>query len=236
MPIRVICQNPACAKPFDTYNCFLKKGGGKYCSNACQLEHQKPPHIVVCAYPSCQKPFRATPAKVKKGWQKHCSAECYRLDTNARLLPRFWEKVVKTETCWLWTGAQGEKGYGTIRIDGHGVPVHRFSYEIHFGAIPYSLFVCHNCPGGDNPSCVNPEHLWLGTPKENLHDAIKKGTFFFAGREGELHVQAKLTDKEVLYIRSQKGIMTAKELALSCNAKESNIYMIWCGKTWRHLL
>lgn len=89
---------------------------------------------------------------------------------------RFYTKFVKTSTCWLWTGARNEKGYG-IMLDrsrtfgGTTVKAHRLSYHIHKGEIPDNMLVCHTC---DNPTCVNPDHLFLGTNQDNVNDMIEK--------------------------------------------------------------
>ena len=77
-------------------------------------------------------------------------------------------KVIKTDYCWEWTGLKYPSGYGRFCKK----YAHRFSYEIHKGEIYNNLKVCHSC---DNPSCVNPEHLWLGTQKDNVQDRDKKG-------------------------------------------------------------
>jgi hypothetical protein len=94
-------------------------------------------------------------------------------------MKRFFDKVIKTESCWIWTaGSRGKTGYGAIKVNGKVVDAHRLSYELHKEPIPEGMYVCHTC---DNRRCVNPEHLFLGSPRDNWQDGVDKGRIFPLG-------------------------------------------------------
>lgn len=95
-------------------------------------------------------------------------------------------RVINSNGCWEWTGAKSSFGHGLVRykesndIPGRGklVRVHRLAAMLWKGlSLDDPLHVCHDCPGGDNPVCFNPKHLFIGTQRDNIQDAIKKGTF-----------------------------------------------------------
>jgi hypothetical protein len=85
---------------------------------------------------------------------------------------RFWGRVQKTDTCWLYTGAMNEHGYGLVNVKGKIYKAHRFAYLLLAGPIPDGLFLCHQC---DTPACVRPDHMFVGTQKDNLQDMSRKG-------------------------------------------------------------
>jgi len=142
---------------------------------------------------------------------------------------RFWQRVNKTGTCWEWKGALVE-GYGVFYIQNKQIKTHRFSYELHKGKIPKGFFVCHSC---DNPCCVNPDHLWLGTPKDNANDAIRKGRM---SSIGERNAKAIITSADVPLIRSAKGGSgIIKILAERYGVSRVTIRHIRAHRTWTHI-
>lgn len=168
---------------------------------------------------------------------RHCSRECYRAHRVARSDIRFWEKVDRSggpESCWIWTARRFDFGHGQFRTSQGNVPAHRFSWELAYGPIPDGLCVCHNCPGGDNPACVNPAHLFLGTYLDNNRDMHAKGRARVS--HGSAHCQAKLTEADVLVIREAlaRG-EPQKSLAERFGVSRSNVGLIGQRKIWAHV-
>lgn len=115
------------------------------------------------------------------------------------LADRFWARVVKGEGCWGWTGKPNAFGYGTIRRPSGGdEKAHRVSWELHSGPIPSGLVVRHKC---DNTGCVRPDHLELGTQKDNVRDALERGRW--NPPVGERNAKVKLTAAQVADIQSR---------------------------------
>jgi hypothetical protein len=144
---------------------------------------------------------------------------------------RFWEKIVKEENgCWTWTGTKSG-GYGALYRSGKTVKTHRFSYELHKGNIPSGICVCHSC---DNPCCCNPDHLFLGTFKENNQDRAKKGRSRGVFQRGEDHPNSKLTKEKVRSIREvySSGSISQRKLAKAFDVNQSTIRNILKGRIW----
>ena len=155
-------------------------------------------------------------------------------------LRRFWSKVEKTDGCWIWKGGVNSR-YGRMKVDGKMIKTHRISFLIHGGIMTAERpFICHTC---DNPICVNPKHLWAGTCDENLKDMVAKGrstrgVSFNAGRKGETNPKAKLTESDVIKIRSgfSKNPPTrVNETARKYGVTHHLISLIRDRKIWTHI-
>jgi hypothetical protein len=151
------------------------------------------------------------------------------------LAVRFWEKVDKTDDCWLWTGSKTNAGYGLYGIRRNGRwkwrdYTHRIAYLLEHKEIPDKLHVCHHC---DNPPCVNPDHLFLGTHNDNMQDAIKKGRL---DNTGEKQGRSKLTWDDVKEIRlryNPNKTWQAQRLAKEYGVYVPHIYKIWHNEIWK---
>jgi hypothetical protein len=145
------------------------------------------------------------------------------------LKERFERRILKSESgCWLWTGAHGSSGYGHIGLNGKVLDTHRVSFELYRHRIPDGLFVLHHC---DVKSCVNPEHLFLGTQTENLLDMTRKGRRSWAS--GENSGSAKLTAEKARKIR--EDTRSHRTIAKEYEIGKSTVGAIKTGKAWRAL-
>lgn len=144
-------------------------------------------------------------------------------------LARFWFYVKKTNGCWIWNAATNDYGYGVFHSES-GSLAHRYSYELHFGPIEDSaLLVCHHC---DNPPCVNPSHLFLGTHTDNSQDSINKGRNSY----GEKNGQHKLTEADVIAIHLERNAgMTFQAIAKIHGVGTTTIIDVIAGRSWNHV-
>jgi DNA-binding XRE family transcriptional regulator len=147
------------------------------------------------------------------------------------LIDRFKGKYsIRPDTgCWQWTSATAEGRYGVLWFaDGKSKYAHRVSYELHVGPIPDGLVICHRC---DNGLCVNPDHLFAGTTKDNHDDMVSKGRGPRQG--GEWNPGSKLTVVQVDQIRKLNGgKLSQNEVARMFDVSRGTIKDIWKGRSW----
>lgn len=145
---------------------------------------------------------------------------------------RFWAKVEigTPEDCWEWKAAKNDGGYGRLKVDGRQCIASRYAYSDRIGPIPPGKIVCHTC---DNPGCVNPSHLFVGTHRDNTDDKLRKGRA--RAPRGEAAHGAKLSARDVADIREAlavgaRGAVT--RLAARYGVGKATISNIKTGRTW----
>lgn len=182
---------------------------------------------VQCGYPFT--PHYTHPSRVN---QACCSKACEglrRMLSPKQIAAHFWELVEKTDSCWIWRGSIHWNGYGSFHSRPYGKKnAHRWAWALtHDTMPPSSIDVCHSC---DNRRCVRPDHLFLGTRRDNMRDAANKGRTLI----GEQHPNAKLTDEQVRQLRSIKASqgITNAALGRQFGVSASQVSMICAGKRW----
>jgi hypothetical protein len=159
---------------------------------------------------------------------------------NKTIIERLSEhSVVDVRTgCIIWVGRIGKHGYGCLDVDGKVQYVHRLIWKHTHGKIPRFMFVCHRC---DTPTCLNIDHLFLGTAADNSHDCMSKGRDDTHGlvNLGIMHPNSKLTDEQIADIRkraaasSKRGVRA--QLAREYGITRSNVSIIVLRQGWKHL-
>lgn len=182
------------------------------------------PHDTMKQCPHCGVSF---PRSKKNPHIKFCSHACSVEAARIPIAYRLWSKVRKDDGCWEWKGAISKtSGYGMIAYQGKQTQPHRIAWGLTYGPIPDGLYVCHRC---DNRLCVRPDHLFLGTPKENTADMIAKGRV----ARGERAHSSKLTADDVRAIRLSPD--SAKVIAVRYGISEMYVYAIKARRTWKHI-
>lgn len=162
---------------------------------------------------------------------KYCSSSCSGRAWATRerdTRKRFEKWFAKGDGCWEWTGATNDHrgGYGVFNVGGKMIGAHVFALELDGRPVARGQYACHTC---DNPRCVNPSHLYVGTPADNVSDMLARGR----ARVGSRHYAARLTEDDVIYIRSSSEPSTriAERFGVTPNA----INACRARKTWKHV-
>lgn len=142
---------------------------------------------------------------------------------------RVLNAVEKTETCWVWTKGKLAGGYGQVVVDKQKWTAHRLFYSVYKGPIPEGKLICHTC---DNPSCVNPEHLYCGTHTENNRDTYTRDRMPIRHGDAAINV-VKLSREAALEIKY--SALTSKELAQKHQIHQSQVSRIRNGHTWKNI-
>lgn len=190
----------------------------------------------ICSIDDCCKPAPT---------DKYCRMHRKRLYTTGRLdlkpkpspIERLMAKVepVTESGCWIWTGHTYGIGYGSIVIDGTRVPAHRAAYTEFVGEIPEGMLVCHRC---DVPACCNPDHLFLGTYKDNMRDCVTKGRFKaaeHASKAREARIRLNPEAVKVIKYASEYMDISVKRLAELHGVNIDLIYKIRRGEAWANV-
>lgn len=218
----VVCENPACGKTFITAAHRVK-----YCSRLCQKAAYHNAQTT-CQNPTCSKTIYTVQWRIREGKDKYCSRECFYGYIRLRTIEKFWKLVLKTESCWLWQGRIHPMGYGIFSThDGtkkSKTLAHRFSYELHRGEIQDGMLICHNCPGGDNKLCVNPDHLFVGTDQDNHIDRYIK--------QGRGH---KIKAADITHIRSLEEVVSLRKVSQMFFVSCPTIKNIWTRRTFAYI-
>lgn|SRR5262245_43813701 len=193
------------------------------------------PNLIERQCCGCGKSFQADASECRRGKARFCSRPCAAAHRQPPLVNRFWAKVIKGDGCWLWTGTIINTGYGQIRESRSGTErsfsTHRLSWELHFGPIPDGMQVLHRC---DVRACVRPDHLFLGTVRDNHADKVRKGR----QTRGVMIFCAKLDDATVREIRRRyaAGGSTQQALADEFGVTKPHIWQIINRRRWKHVL
>lgn len=203
---------------------------GRFCSAKCWYASPRTRTTPLCA--------QCNAVRCRKQAMRFCSRSCRSAFAITRTAERFWAFVDKSngpDGCWLWTGAVHRHGYGAFSASRNGrvhhLRAHRVAFELMNGPFAKDLFVCHRC---DNPRCVNPAHLFLGTARDNARDRERKGRGPGPLVRGERHGMSKLREEQVIEIRRRTD-ESPSQLASEFKVSTALIYRIRRRLAWNHL-
>ncbi len=203
-------------------------------------EHQSSRIERTCEACGVSFAFQAKPSGMGKGWGRFCSKSCSMRHQRSQRPPiplaeRFKQYLgaIAESGCIPWVGGKNKAGYGRIGVGGREAGVmlaHRVAYKLAFGPIPEGLLVCHHC---DNPACVNPAHLFLGTDADNTADCVAKNR----NVKGERCQKNKLTEPTVILIRNRyaSGDATQLQLANEYGIAQTLVSQVVRRLVWKHV-
>lgn len=238
---KTLCKIPHCSNPVQSGGVCSKhhRRFQKYGTYEASRLQKAPPGSLKklqCKVAGCQSsPESSNHMMCSKHWQrfKKHGTTSNKVLVNLRSLPikeRLMRGIKKNKIsgCWEWQKGLFSNGYGQISINGHGVGVHRISYSEFIGEIPKELQVLHEC---DNPICINPDHLFLGTQQDNMTDMVGKGRSAVATNK-----HAKLTKATVLFLRRQfKNGKSLQKFPEIYGVTLATIMNAVTGRTWKHV-
>lgn len=216
-----LCESPFIARAYD-----VRRGLGRFCSRTCSARNHTKYARVTRQCETCNTVLLVSSNAVERGLGKYCSVSC-RI-AGRRSDKRFWERVDRSPgygpkgDCWLWIGSRSGTGYGRVLR----ISAHRRSWIIHNGPVADGLCVLHKC---DNPPCVRPDHLFLGTNRDNNIDMVSKGRV----RNG----RTMLTPETVRAIRARgsKGV-ASKDIASEFHTSMSQVRKVITRRSWAHIV
>jgi len=188
---------------------------------------------------NCGKPFLVYVGRLLRRGRKFCSRACHYSYAARKKSDeeKFWDKVHKTDGCWIWTGAKrtpkNPGSYGKFATGGHkkqtNYAAHRYAWILKNGPIPDGFCVLHKC---DNRLCVNPDHLFIGTQQDNADDMVSKGR----SRRGGNHPHARLSESTVRRIKDAfKEGQSCISLANEFMVRYVTVQAIIHNRTWKHI-
>lgn len=195
-----------CAATYYSWPSWVdRRPDGKTCSRRCwsALTAAKAPKCLICGGRCKQR-------------RRFCSLVCHK--SYNRSAAHFETFVAKTDGCWVWTGSRNSvTGYGSFGP--FRSYAHRASWLLYRGAIPRDLWVLHKC---DNPPCVNPDHLFLGTPAENVHDAQRKGRRIVAAHPGRAASTCEVCGREFMALRRSLAMGKGRTCSAQCRVVKAS--------------